>query len=63
MLRNKEKIQGDGHFREVLSYQWDYYSELARQRKDKEDQIREILFEKAIDDFKFDRWQRPPEIT
>ena len=46
------------HFREVLSYQWDYYSELARQRKEKEDEIRDVLFEKAIDDFEFESWQR-----
>jgi hypothetical protein len=50
--------QSRQHTEAVLRYHWDYYSELAFQRKRVESQLRDALNQHCISDFKFERWQR-----
>lgn len=43
---------------DLLKYQWEYYSELARQRNQIRDEISAALTQACISDFPFNKWQR-----
>lgn len=45
-------------YREILDYHWQLYSELAQQRRNNEEELHSILFEKSIEDFNFQHWNR-----
>lgn len=55
-LNEMRRIKRD--FRKLLAFHWDYYSELARQREEHQEEIKKIILEKATDDFIFNGWQR-----
>lgn len=42
----------------LIDYHWQYYSELAHQRSQNFDKIREILLSSCVSDFAFEGWQR-----
>jgi len=42
----------------LLKYYWNYYSELARQRNEIQDEIKQVLVRSCISNFEFKQWQR-----
>lgn len=46
------------HVARYLKYQWEYYSELAYQRNLIHDELKKILIESSITNYRFDKWQR-----
>lgn len=47
-----------GYFQQVISYEWEYYSELAGQRKAVWSQLKEAILENVTEDFEFREWHR-----
>lgn len=42
----------------MLKYNWDYYSDLARQRNQIQEDLKKALIQASISNFKIDKWQR-----
>jgi hypothetical protein len=43
---------------DLLDYNWTYFSDLAKQRNQKIEEIKKALISSCISDFKFENWQR-----
>ena len=43
---------------DLLDYHWSYYSELAKQRNQKIEEIKKSLMSSCVSDYKFENWQR-----
>lgn len=52
MRQAKDRMAAD------LKYYWDYYSELARQRNQIQDDLKKVLIQDSISNFSFEKWQR-----
>lgn len=42
----------------LLKYYWDYYSELAHQRNQIQDELKKALIQACISSYRFEKWQR-----
>src|ERR1035438_2162895 len=52
MLEAKERSNA------LLKYHWDYYSELALQRSQIQEELKRSLIQACITNYKFSKWQR-----